>query len=391
MKILFLCIGLFLSLFANTLFALEVGDSAPKLSLSKVLRGKAIKLPSSNSNNTSGDTENICVVYFWATWMNSAIHLLDFVERENTLYSDDKVLFIGITKERQSLVENFLNKLPELDINLAVDDKAKTYNKYMEGTDGVPLFFVIDQKGKLLYKGSPMELDRVLSRIIPKSFDMDKQKKIETIRNEVRKASLIMDEAKMERSAKEILEIDQTDETSLSILTDKYVREGKYTEAIEMVQKARKEAFSNKYIHRSLYLIEFGIIRRMQKPNNKKEYLEKFVNNYYLAFQNSPRDLNEIVQIILRDIPFEIRPTKDLIKLAERSVSIEMQNRSKDNRLGIFLATLAQVYYFANLTDQAIKAQKESVLLMSDTQRKSDLFLPYYENLDSVRANYTRK
>lgn len=371
-------------LISISLNALDVGSDAPPIVFSEIIKGQYVKLPSSRQKKTD-DGEKFFVVYFWATWLTSAPHLLDFVEREQNLYKNDAV-FIGITKENEKIVRPFLQRLPDFNLNLLVDNKASTYNKYMLGTEGVPLFFIIDSRGRVLYKCSPIEFDRVFTRILSGSFDIQEQEKIELIRKELRTASMAMNKGKILSEAEEILKIDPIDETSLNILVENYIRENKYQEALDLIHKSRKNALSNKYSHRALYLIEFGIIRDIPAINNKKEALAQFVRDFNCTFQNSPEELNEILTLIIADIPFVAFPLEDLLKMAKNSVLLEKNARNNPDKLSKYLSTMAKIYYYANMTDMAIELQDQALKLKSDSGESSNkIYLNFYREIQKLQ------
>lgn len=155
---------------ASSAFAaptLKVGDTAPKINVSKWVKGDPI---------TKLDPANIYVIEFWATWCGpckqSIPHLTELAHKYK-----DKVTFIGISIwEHGSDVNSFVKNMGDkMDYRVATDNS----DNYMAtswmtaaGERGIPCAFVIGKDNKIQWVGHPMSgLDKVLDKIIEGNFD----------------------------------------------------------------------------------------------------------------------------------------------------------------------------------------------------------------------------
>ena len=377
---------IFFSVLCNTSHALNVGDDAPELNVLQWVRGKPILLfPKEEEKSTK---KNIYVILFWATWSNSSLRLLDFAEKENNLFKDDGVVFLGISKENISRVKNFLKQKKDINISLGVDNKAETYDKYMSGTKGVPVFFIIGRDGELAWKGNPFEVDRVLSRVIAETFNADKQRKIEELRENIRKSSHIFDNNNKVKAAQKTLDIDPTDETAINIAVDYYIRKNQIEKAVAFVQNARKKAGNNKYLQRNLYYVELSILHGMDMDKSKI-ILTKLAKNFCVTFYNKPVFLNEFTIMVLENAPFEVWPLKELLKISERAVDLEKKRNEISENSGMYLQTLARIYYYLGWITKAINTQKHALpLIVDEKERKTALLkIEFYIEVLKINKN----
>ncbi|HJO93015.1 MAG TPA: TlpA disulfide reductase family protein [Victivallales bacterium] len=370
---------LFSFILANNVLGLDIGDKAPKLEISDWVCGGSVKI----EYNKNEDINKIYVLFFWAAWDGGSLHLLNFVEKENELFKYDDVVFIGISKENTSKIKQFLRKIPGIDINLGIDDTANTYNKYMSRMSGLPMFFIIGKDGKLLWKGPPFEVDRVIKKIVTGTFDTDEQLKIEKIRQKIRTASIRFEKDKIIDDAKNILKIDPSDETAINIIVQKFIDDREYKRALNFISSSKHEVHGNKFTMRFLYFYELRIINLMDNKNKVESLLKKLVNNYSVSFSNSPKALNELTAAILNDVPFELWPIDGLLRMSERAVRLETLFNRKSEQLGLRLQILAKIYYHLGKIDKALNTQIKANRLFKNiiNEKKGIRLAEFYKKL----------
>jgi len=161
----------------HLLSALELGDTAPPLSIKNWLKGDAVIL-------TEGKGKNIYVVEFWGSWCppcrDSIPHLSDIQKK----FKDKDVVVIGISAEDVDTVKEFINKMGDkMAYTVAVDNDGKTNETYMEsfGVKGIPHAFIVDKDSKLVWHGHPMDgMEEVLTKVAAGKYDLDESiKKVE--------------------------------------------------------------------------------------------------------------------------------------------------------------------------------------------------------------------
>jgi len=356
-------------------YGLNVGKQVLDLNGIKWLNGSPIS--SLKNINDKKENDKIYVVFFWATYSNSSSYMIDFINKEKRLYEKDNIVFIGISTESMKEVKDFLEeKGYSNDISLGVDPDKRIYREYLKSTENIPIFFIVDGNGKLVWKGAPFEVNRILSRVINKTFIPKDQKKIEDLRKRMRKFAHIFDYKNKHKIAKRILRIDPTDITAVNVIVDEYIKKNRMKNALEFLSETRKKAENNKFIQIELFYIELGIIERM-KPEKSKTATARLCTNVFNTFYNDSKILNEFTLKIINNIPFPLRPLDVLLKMAKRAIILEKVKGHTSTALNLYYQTLAEVYYWLGWTDKAVKLQREATILMIGEKTKKLAFLRY--------------
>lgn len=156
------------ALLASASHALEVGDPAPDLALSGVIKGEEVA-PSLK------DTGKITVVEFWATWCGPCRQSIPHLTELQKKYKDKNVRIIGVTDETEAVVKPFVEKQGEaMEYTVALDSEKKSWAAFAEpfGLTGIPHAFVVDAAGTLVWHGHPMDgMDEVIAKVVEGKFD----------------------------------------------------------------------------------------------------------------------------------------------------------------------------------------------------------------------------
>ena len=367
----------------SILTALEIGEKAPPLDISKWMTGSPVTLDK--------EDKKIYVIFFWATWSNISPNLMNYVSREGPIFADDNVVFVGISKESPKRIKEFLKKYPEINFSLGQDNQAETYADYMFGTKGVPMFFIVGRDKKLIWKGNPFEVGRVLVRVLGGTFDPKIQEKIVEYRERMQKAAQMLDNKEKLHYAKKILKLDPTDQIAISIIADNYILKGKEEKAVEFIRLSREKAPTNKHIQRELFFLELSIVRSMINASGK-EKLATLVKNYGQAFNDNPRALNSLAIVVSRDIPLSIVPLSEILVITKRAVELARAKPQSKEILSLSLSVLARIYYYTGQLNKAISTQKEAIQLMDDKTPREDkenaiLMESYYREALNLKAD----
>ena len=191
----------------------ELGMKAPKLQVSKWVKGDAVDVT---------DGKSVYVVEFWATWCPPCRASIPHLTAMQKKY-DGKVVFIGVSDEKVPTVEKFVKKMGDkMDYHVVVDAKDNPTGKsYMGefGIRGIPHAFIIDKTGKIVWHDHPMaDIDKVIDQVLTGDFDEKKAAKIL---------------AEREKAQKEMLATYQMVQNYFELVSST----GKETEAAELGQK----------------------------------------------------------------------------------------------------------------------------------------------------------
>jgi thiol-disulfide isomerase/thioredoxin len=170
----FLRIMICCCLFSGTSHAIELGDPAPALAVDDWVKGSPVDVK---------DGKGVYVVEFWATWCapckESIPHLSELQQR----FKSKKVTIVGISSEPAKAIRPFVEKLgPKMEYIVAADKAEKTSASYMDafGVDGIPEAFIVDQKGRIVWHGNPMNgLDEMLTQVIEGTYDLETARSVE--------------------------------------------------------------------------------------------------------------------------------------------------------------------------------------------------------------------
>ena len=370
--------------------ALEYGDTAPEIQVSKWLRNEPVEYLKNKKKDNA-----VVVLCVWATWSDTAEGVFRFLNTEVDVYGGENIVFIAISKENQRIVDRYVRTNDDIRFAVAVDNDSKTYNNYMVNTDGVPMFFIIGKSGDLIWKGSPFEVDRVLSRVITGTFDHEKEIKIEKLREELQKSIQYMNFERQSEIAEKILKLDPLDQIGINILTDGYLRKNQIKEAVDFMLKRIDMANYNKYVARSLYFSLLTIFQGMNNEDGHK-YLLDTTKRYYAAFKNEPSVLNSFCIALVQRMPMEIVPLKEVYEMMTNAIDLQkkLYPEQKEN-LGLYYRTLAKTYYMIGLLDKAIDAQAESVKLLEEVKNdvneylitQGKLLLGHYKTIKELQGN----
>ncbi|MCG3139074.1 MAG: hypothetical protein HJJLKODD_02952 [Phycisphaerae bacterium] len=155
-------------------WALQEGDQAPAVQVSKWLTGSAVE-------SIGQKSERVIVITFWATWSQPACDSLKpLAALQNELGS--KVTIIAISSEELDKVQEYVQKnLADTPLTIAVDTQQQTSMAYLRafGLSALPHAFVINREGVLAWQGHPDDLREVVNKVLAGEFKIQAQPRID--------------------------------------------------------------------------------------------------------------------------------------------------------------------------------------------------------------------
>lgn len=149
---------------------LMVGDPAPKLTVSKWLKGDAV---------AQFEKDKVYIVEFWASWCGPCRKSIPHLSEIQKKYADKGLVVIGqnISERDPDDAVTFLAEMgDQMSYRVALDDNDKMNNAWMEaaGQDGIPTAFIVDQAGVIAWIGNPLnpKFDSIIDDVVSKKYDL---------------------------------------------------------------------------------------------------------------------------------------------------------------------------------------------------------------------------
>ncbi|MEE9297128.1 MAG: TlpA disulfide reductase family protein [Phycisphaerae bacterium] len=184
---------------------LEIGSSAPTLSVSDWIKGQPIDLAAAKG-------KHIIVVEFWATWCQSCLASIPHLTKLQHQYADKDVRIVGVTEHDPAntlqTVRKFVREWGDLmDYAVGFDATGRVYNSYMTAAeqDGIPTAFAIDKSGRIAWIGYPDDLDEVLAEMVAGTYDLELARKIARIDSRVQRFAMHGEWNKLVQAIDEII------------------------------------------------------------------------------------------------------------------------------------------------------------------------------------------
>ncbi len=292
---------------------LEAGDPAPKLEITRWLKGQGAD---------SFEEGKTYVVEFWATWCPPCVRSIPHLTELQKQY-EGKVEILGIAASESNgsaRLESFVNEQGDkIGYSIAYAD-AKAFDPWMTAADRstIPTAFVVDPQGNVAWIGHPLSgLDEVLKEVTQGAFNPRRQAKLEKVRRQTDAA------------------LEQGDWNNASAGID---------ELLELDAASHAGYAYRKFAH----LLETGAEQAAYT------YLRSVLGT---AVNDQPEVLNAFAWFIVKP---EETPSRDL-SLAR--LAAERANQLTDGQNSSILDTLARVYYLEEQHGDAVQWQRRAVEL----------------------------
>jgi len=371
LKLIFFFSAMLLFVSSPSHAALDAGDIAESLNgLESVNPDVRISLPDEKSEN------KLSVIMFWATWDKSSLLALPLIAKLSEQYGSD-IFFGAVSKEDKSAVSAFISKQKTpLPVEPAVDTDGRICDSYIGNNIPLPVFFVIDRKHKVLWRGGVIELEGVLSKIFKGTFDLEKQKKITALHRKLKLNMQMEKTGYAAQAADDILELDPSDELAMRIRLYIFERDGKLPDSLPYIDRLIDKSPETSY----LYFIKLDLLDRLGRPRADIAQLCEKIKN---RFNDSHEVLEELARFETTRLSFGKAPLKTAIESINRAVSMLLfDTKEKPNpaKLAKYLTTQARVYYLAGRIPKAAEIQKEALKLCRgmNTEQQARSLLEYY-------------
>ncbi len=339
--------------------ALTIGSTAPKLPVGAWVKGKPVSL-------TDG---KVHVVEFWATWCGPCKTTIPHLTEIAKKYAG-KADVTGVSvwergADVPAKVKAFVKEMgATMDYHVARDDaKGTIAASWMEaaGQGGIPTAFIVDQKGKVVWIGHPMDgLDETLGKVIAGKYDVAAAKKAFQEKKDA-EAKEEAKSAKMQELFGPAVELAQ---------------KSKFAEAVAAIDKALET--SPEYAGDVAFL-KFRLLMSHDEAA-AQTYAAKAAS---AELKNNAETLNELAWgIVAPDSKVKKPDYTAAVTIAEAAVAASQE------KIPAILDTLSYAYEKAGDLDKAIAAEEKAVALFPADAKSEEManFMVRVAELKKLKA-----
>lgn len=139
--------------------ALEIGDAAPSLASVTWVKNGPVEIGHS-----------LTVVEFWATWCAPCKAWIPRLTALSAKYHD-RLVVVGLSDEDLPTIKPFVADQGE-HMNYQIGRANElVHDGYMTGHEGIPYTFLIGADGKVIWRGRPIRLEKIVADVIAGTWD----------------------------------------------------------------------------------------------------------------------------------------------------------------------------------------------------------------------------
>ena len=314
--------------------SLSLGDKAPKVDLSKVVKG-----------DFDGKFKNdkVYVIEFWATWCGPCKTSMPHLSELQQMYKDKGVTIIGVSDETEKKVADFIGSgdwPQKTQYVIATDNERKTSNAYMRaaGQNGIPTAFIVGKTGQVEWIGHPMGMDQPLADIVSGDWDVEAAKaefaKAQAFDKMMQAANMKMTQAFQAQNWDELMKI---------------MDELKAKAPADMLPQIQMQQFSI-----------------MAGAANQPERAYKIADQIIAQHADDMQMMNALAWTIATDPRITDRNLEIALRAAQAGV------KASDGKNGDMLDTLATVQGELGKFEEAIKTEEKAIELTDDADKLAE-------------------
>jgi peroxiredoxin len=356
------------------LSALDVGDKAPEL-----LINSWYNKPEQLIKESKG--KKVFLVEFWASWCKACLPSVSFLNQIHKKYKDKGLVVIGITAENKKDIMSFIKK-HNISYSIGFDQGEKAASEYVSENDGIPLAFLIDREGDIVYKGHPMQMGKLLTEVLNGTYNKGDREKLMFLLTLFDKQLKNFELIKASDTAEKILYISPDNKEAMQFRLMAFEKMGETIAAFSFLDSLISKFPDNA----NLYFIKLALLQEFA-PERVKHFAEKIM----VKFPDSPDILNSLAWELVDNGDFGKQEIDTALKAAELAVKkLEHNHNENKQLLAATLDTLARCYYNIGLLDKAIRYQTESLSYAKNGEDEAIIrkTLEYYNKLKNLKQKY---
>ena len=324
------------------LIALEIGDTAPEIRLDKYLKGEA-KTP----QITPPKPGQYLIVNFWATWCKSCGKYIPIFNEIAGKYGESgRFSIIAITPERGVPANHIMLSMMEYPV--ANDLKETTYKNFIPEDKEFPVTFIIDSKNKVIWKGSPLQIEEAVNEIESGRYSMAAAAADYKLRNELR---IAISEKKFGEAYKIIDELLSKDPGEFAMVDLKMVLIGRQN-GIEKAIKYIDGEIKKQPKSLPLYEIKAQFLLHNRQDEAIKDLYVEMAN----VFRDSPLILSTLAQRFMHS-GSGVTPEKLTLATGVIDKALAAPKQTDEERFATYMMA-AEVCYAIGRAEDAVRYQE---------------------------------
>ncbi|MDR0932765.1 MAG: redoxin domain-containing protein [Victivallales bacterium] len=344
--------------------AAATGAVVPELEVVAWPQGKAVKL-----NELRG--KKFAVLFFWTISEQGTKNFAEIAKISKEFESKD-VVFIGIGIDSAESIGNFV-RLKELPFSVAADDKLSSVNFYMRERDRVPMAAIIDKEGRLVWRGLPTLLPKVLPEVIEGKYDLKGSIERENFSKAVMVAMKIQDYPSVLKLLDAELLIYPD---NMELLNFKVRLLGTLMKEPDKALACLDEVIARQPKNIKLYEMGLKILRDEKRFADLGKWFDRIIKEFgeqpLLLVKFAQQEMNQSIEQL------RLENAYNLCRAAYNAPKFK-NNREK----GFIMGEYARSLYYCGRPDKALEVSKEAMVLLKDTPEyeKAKSYVTYYNKV----------
>jgi thiol-disulfide isomerase/thioredoxin len=362
MKKIFLVI-LLINFCTFTGFALQTGQKAVKLKVSKWLKNGPVILPIGKEVPKSRK-KDLFVIVLWGAWSpacRDSVPMLIYLQNK---YRDKGLQIIAISREATATVDKFLDEHPQINYAVAVDDASLTTLHYLGESRLLPRIYIINTSSKVVWDGEVADLAMILKKMYKGTYNASIQEKVSPLQQELEVSLRSGNVSETIKISDRILELDPANGFAIRMRMFVYENQRQTNKAWDFLNSLIEKTPDNTMP----YFVKLDFVSRFPQYN---KFAVELAEEIKKQFHNDAQMLNNMAWGLLTRFPFD----GDILPIAaactQRALELSAADKNNKSFYASCLNTMALVYYRSGMVKEALETQRKvSKLVMQGKAKK---------------------
>lgn len=350
---------LFTGAFLLTVSAIEPGGLISIEELTK--KAEAVNLPVSAAAKNAVKAPYEVIMFFDMAARDSAAYMMMLENLQRNLAElprHEQAEIFAVSRGSRFAVKKLVEQ-KEITFPVYADPKRTLFNEYAVGELVLP-FALIAKEGKVLWKGSPIDLENILNLMRTGKFNPDIQLKVARLRKEMQMAVQASLPDVILRCANEILKVQPGDSLAIQAKLFVFENSNRFPAALAFT---RQNAQANPHdVNQTLLYLTY-----LHRGGNRALFAQ-VLTNAVKQFRKSPESLFRLLTFSVNGtIPFSWLPLKT-VKVLPDMIRKDLSKQAADRRCA-FHQYEAVIHYGLCDISNAVRCQRAALSLASPRKK----------------------